>query len=293
MSVFERIVCGVDPSPAGIEALRQAKHLLMPGGRLVAATVYDPAIAVHAGWRATAVAEELELEGEEAQITAARQLEGLEDAETKLLEGSPTRCLLTLAREENATLVAVGSHGHSRAAGILLGTVATTMLHEAPCPMLVARHTPGDGQFPGSILLGVDGSPESLRAADVAAELVERFGASVRALTATGGKPVDVDGLLEVRKLETSVLGAVRSGRTVGHTERFPVLEWSEQPPVDALLAASGEADLVILGARGLHGLRALGSVSERVAHRAPCSVLVVRPAAPEDPTRDPMKGAA
>jgi nucleotide-binding universal stress UspA family protein len=33
------------------------------------------------------------------------------------------------------------------------------------------------------------------------------------------------------------------------------------------------------VGSRGLHGLRALGSVSERVAHDASCSVLVVRTA--------------
>ncbi len=49
MSIFERIVCGVDGSPAGLEALRQAKRLLAPAGRLLAATVYDPGLAVHAG----------------------------------------------------------------------------------------------------------------------------------------------------------------------------------------------------------------------------------------------------
>jgi nucleotide-binding universal stress UspA family protein len=42
--------------------------------------------------------------------------------------------------------------------------------------------------------------------------------------------------------------------------------------------AASESVALVILGSRGLSGARALGSVSERVAHRAPCSVLVARP---------------
>ena len=47
--------------------------------------------------------------------------------------------------------------------------------------------------------------------------------------------------------------------------------------PVAALLAASAESDLLVVGSRGLHGLRALGSVSERIAHRARCSVLVVR----------------
>jgi nucleotide-binding universal stress UspA family protein len=43
---------------------------------------------------------------------------------------------------------------------------------------------------------------------------------------------------------------------------------------VDAALCG----DLLIVGNRGLHGLRALGSVSERVAHGARSSVLVVRP---------------
>jgi nucleotide-binding universal stress UspA family protein len=32
-----------------------------------------------------------------------------------------------------------------------------------------------------------------------------------------------------------------------------------------------------VVGSRGLQGMRSLGSVSERVAHEARCSVLVVR----------------
>ncbi|MGH3044059.1 MAG: universal stress protein, partial [Gaiellaceae bacterium] len=51
-----------------------------------------------------------------------------------------------------------------------------------------------------------------------------------------------------------------------------------EGDPVGTLLSAAQNADLLIVGSRGLHGVRALGSVSERVAHKAPCSVLVVRP---------------
>lgn len=52
----------------------------------------------------------------------------------------------------------------------------------------------------------------------------------------------------------------------------------AQAPPVFArALCASLEADLVVVGSRGLHGLVGLGSVSERVAHRARCSVLVVR----------------
>jgi nucleotide-binding universal stress UspA family protein len=48
--------------------------------------------------------------------------------------------------------------------------------------------------------------------------------------------------------------------------------------PVDVLVGAAEQADLLVLGSRGLVGVRALGSVSERVAHKARCSVLVVRP---------------
>ena len=48
------------------------------------------------------------------------------------------------------------------------------------------------------------------------------------------------------------------------------------QHPARDLIERAREADLVVLGSRGLHGLRAIGSVSERVAHHAKCSVLVV-----------------
>jgi nucleotide-binding universal stress UspA family protein len=41
--------------------------------------------------------------------------------------------------------------------------------------------------------------------------------------------------------------------------------------------ARSQEAALLVMGSRGLGGVRALGSVSERVSHEAPCSVLVAR----------------
>jgi nucleotide-binding universal stress UspA family protein len=47
--------------------------------------------------------------------------------------------------------------------------------------------------------------------------------------------------------------------------------------PVDTLVDLAEEADLLVVGSRGLHGPRALGSVSERVGHQAPCSVLVIR----------------
>jgi nucleotide-binding universal stress UspA family protein len=49
--------------------------------------------------------------------------------------------------------------------------------------------------------------------------------------------------------------------------------------PARALLAAAGDADLVVVGSRGRGGLKGmlLGSVSHNVVQHAPCPVVVVR----------------
>jgi nucleotide-binding universal stress UspA family protein len=60
------------------------------------------------------------------------------------------------------------------------------------------------------------------------------------------------------------------------------VREIEAKSPVEALVEASRTTDLVIVGSRGAHGIAALGSVAERVAHQAGCSVLIVRGVAPE-----------
>ncbi|MEX0674120.1 MAG: universal stress protein [Gaiellaceae bacterium] len=276
MSIFERVVCGVDGSEAGREALRQAKRLVAPDGRLVAVTVSDLSVAVQAGWTRAGIATELRREAAETRAEAEHELDGLVDAEARLVDGSPVGSLLAAARQEQATLMAVGSHGRSRATGIILGGVATTLLHEAPCSVLLARPPVDSDLFPYSIVAGVDGSPESLAAARVAEELAERFGASLRLVAATGGKPVDVDGLVRLQKQEPVLAGAHGAAPRRAMV-RVPALEWSQESPVDALLGASAHADLLVTGSRGLHGVVALGSVSERVAHRARCSVLVVR----------------
>jgi nucleotide-binding universal stress UspA family protein len=76
-------------------------------------------------------------------------------------------------------------------------------------------------------------------------------------LAATGGRRPDIDlSSLEDARLDVTLRG---------------------EKPLQALIAAAERADLVVVGSRGLRGLRSIGSVSERVAHRASCSVLVVR----------------
>jgi nucleotide-binding universal stress UspA family protein len=253
--MFERIIVGVDGSSAGFEALSQARRLLAPGGRLVAVTAIYPELAVHAGYDAPRASEQLWAEATSARDTAAETLAGLTAAEARLVEGRAIDVLLAAAAKERADLLVVGSHGGSRLEGIVFGSVATAMLHQAPCPVLIARPAEDPERFPRSIVAGYDGSEPAGAAAALADELGERFGATVRTVVGKGGKPLTLD-----------------------HFPTRPGMEWDERHPVDALVAESNEADLLVVGSRGLHGLGALGSVSERAAHRAACSVLVVRP---------------
>lgn len=135
----------------------------------------------------------------------------------------------------DATLAVVGSRGHSRPVGIALGSVTTTIVHEAPCSVLVARDVEDPSRWPRTIVAGDDGSSHSREAVALARELADRFDARLYVITARDADPVTV------------------------------------------LDEESQDADLVVVGSRGLTGIHALGSVSERVAHEARCPVLVVR----------------
>jgi nucleotide-binding universal stress UspA family protein len=249
--ILGRILCGVDGSPAGEEAVRQGARLRSPHGRLLLVSVATPAAAAHPQ---AAVA--LELHAATALQDAERQAGA--DSEAHLLVGDPATGLLAAARDQWATLIAVGSHGSGRLGGMLAGSVATAMLHRANCSVLIARPPRDPDGFPSRVTAGVDGSDVSREALEVAKELGSRLNATVTAVIARGA---------------TTDLQAAADTVDAVHID--------ERDPVDALLDAAGTSDLLVLGARGLHGLRALGSVSERVAHRASASVLVVRDAVP------------
>lgn len=260
--VFERVVCGVDPTPAGLEAARQAASLVNEDGSLllIGAVVADAvAVGGAAGMGGTAV----HLPADEP--TRARYGAALEDAVraaraifpptwSELVEDeAPIGALLRAVADERATLSVVGSHDGRRMSGIALGSVATHLLHKASCSVLIAR-THGDRL--GRVLVGIDGSSASVLALAVGAEVALRLGCRLEKIAAYGGAGVHDPEV--VARLAPDVR--------------------SMDDPVHALVSKATPNDVVVVGSRALHGMRALGSVSERVAHRAPCSVIVVRP---------------
>lgn len=232
-SLFARVVVGIDGSEPGFEACRQAVRLVTPGGWLELFAAVQLGQAGRAGWSAPRVAEELARETDEA-IRKAEEIAG-GTAETRIVNGAPAPALLRELAEQQATLVALGTHGHSRAVEILIGGVAGELLHQAPCSVLIARPPLTRAEFPHAVAVGVDGSACSDVALAAAEYLAGRFDAQLH------------------------------------------IVQALDEPPVAALAAASRDADLLVVGSRGLTGIKALGSVSERIAHEAACSVLVVR----------------
>jgi nucleotide-binding universal stress UspA family protein len=251
--MFDTIVCGVDGSEAGFTALAQARRLLAEGGRLVAVTALDEGSARRTGFAAPRVVGELRDEAETTRARAESELTGLAGSSAEVVRGRPLDALRLVVDREHADLLAVGSHGTSRPVGALLGSVATALLHETPCSVLLARPIPDAGSFPHSVVVGVDGSDCAAEAEQVALRIASATGAAVKSIAALGSG-VDVD-------------------RHDAEIVRHP------GDPVVVLESASLDADLVVVGTRGLRGVAAVGSVSERIAHQARCSVLVVRTA--------------
>ena len=261
--LFDCVVCGVDGTDESRAAVAQVGRLLdgLDGCRVVLVSVWNTGASVAVGWSPPiARTASFPREALRAAVDGVRPLlPASVRAETVVVEGPPGPMMLTEIGRHRATLVAVGSHDHRRISGILLGSVATQLLHEAPCAVMMARGAAGE--FPARVVVGADGSEESGRAIQAGAAIAERCGSALEAVVATGSGA-------------TPDAAAVRSALDAAAGPDTP-LRMESDAPVDALSRL--DPDLLVVGSRGLQGLRSLGSVSERVAHEARCSVLVVR----------------
>lgn len=53
--------------------------------------------------------------------------------------GSPVESILDVAKAEQADLIVMGSRGKTDLKGLILGSTAHSLLHAAPCPVLLVR----------------------------------------------------------------------------------------------------------------------------------------------------------
>ncbi len=131
------------------------------------------------------------------------------------------------------------------------------------------------------ILVCVDGSPNSLRAAEMAGDLARLYSAKVDLLFVVGPAEHTMLGGKEVWSGE---------GENIGDVELNPAIEMVKKAgvevthdvdfghPVEKILERSEGVDLVILGTRGMSAKKMVswGSVSMRVSQMSKVPVLVV-----------------
>jgi nucleotide-binding universal stress UspA family protein len=260
-AAFAAVLCGVDGSLTSLEAARQAAMLCAPDGslRLVAVTwetgMSPIARTAVSRWRADRALSEARATALDLGVDPRVREAAAEDPAPYLIE-----------QAAGCGLLAVGVHGRSRAGGIALGSTATALLHESPLAVLVARRPPAD-EFGQSVLVAVDGTPSCLAAATVAGRIAVACRGRVAIVSAPGHDE------------PTRYVLAEAAHRLRDATGRDPVIldETGAAHRAVAAAARAVGASLVVTGSRGLKGVQALHSVSERIAHTAPCSVLVVR----------------
>jgi nucleotide-binding universal stress UspA family protein len=194
-----------------------------------------------------------------------------------------------LEASEGADLLVVGARGLGRLQGVLLGSVSQQCLHHATCPVAIVRDgTEHSREGITRVVVGIDGSDTAGRALEWALEEGRRHHATVEVVHAwafpygTGEPSVavafDYTPLEDAarRTLDAAVESADTRGLPAPVTRTLAV-----GSAAASILQAAEDADLVVVGSRGLGGFKGLmlGSVSYHVAHHATCPVVVLPPA--------------
>ena len=144
-----------------------------------------------------------------------------------------------------------------------------------------------------NIVVGTDGSDTAAIAVRHAMALAQAGGGTLHVVHAcenvslglaaaaagSGGPPVDLERLNEgLRESGREVVDAVVADGELGGVTVVPHVVTGE--PADVLLTVAGQvdADLIVVGNRGMSGMKRfmLGSVPNRISHHCNCNLLIV-----------------
>ncbi|HEY2585475.1 MAG TPA: universal stress protein [Tepidisphaeraceae bacterium] len=292
--IFRNILVVVDSGDATQWALKAAVRLAESGARISLLHV----VVTPSNWGMP----EMPPPEEPCDVSAgndfvldrcAAEMPGALMGERIYREGDVHHQIVRVAREHRADLLVIGTHGRHALGRLLLGSTAVYVLRHLPCPVLVAGRGLSDDAtgMPGRVLVGVDddGGP-SLAAAEMAQRIAGRRHARMALVHAIPqstefmpeyGIPVEDRLGPHVRETGEVFLASflIPAPGTSG-VERSV----REGDAARELLSAAADwnADLIVIGTHGRHGLGRLilGSTAERVACKAPCPVLCVGAAA-------------
>jgi nucleotide-binding universal stress UspA family protein len=274
------IIVGYDGSAGSDEALRwAATEARARGTALTICLTWPAADLLKLGdWGAHDRAQHLGGEILARGVRLAGAVPDLTDVRTVLAEGSPAHVLCE--RSSAAEMVVVGSRGHGGMADSWLGSVSWQVACHGQGRIVVVRGKWRPvNQSPGPVVAGVDGSPASQDALTFAFEEAALREVPLIALCALSDSPGKVGGAARMEE-EFSRLMTLYEKE---HPEITVLRQVAFGAARSALLTAAAEAQMLVVGSRGLGGVEgmSLGSVAGALVHHSPCPVAVVHPAAP------------
>jgi nucleotide-binding universal stress UspA family protein len=215
------------------------------------------------------------------------------DGDARVVDAQPVRGILDEAMRVRADVIVLGWRGHGAVRRLLTGTVSRGVARRAPCSVLVVRRPLRELR---RVVIGLDGSPTAERALKFLAALTPPRGAHLTLLRVVDTMHVPSQGLVpagtratvaaEVSRINDERRAAARKGLSRA-AKIVASAGWktdevvAEGAPLRELLTvvARARADVLIVGARGVTGLRhlLLGSVAEGALNASPVPVLIVR----------------
>ena len=220
----------------------------------------------------------------ESSLATAREAAGdlRLEATTEMVSGPVVPVLADLST--SAEMMVVGCHGRSALGRTLLGSVSTGLVHHAHCPVAIIHDEdplmPHPSQAP--VVVGVDGSPASEHALELAFEQASFRGVDLVAVHAWSDT-----GVFEFPGVDWTTMQAMGeetlSERLSGWQERYPDVPVrrvvAADKPAHQLLEQAESAQLLVVGSHGRGGFAGmlLGSVSTAIVHGARMPVIVAR----------------
>jgi len=288
MSILNRIVMASDFSNLSKTAAAFALELAPPG------TLDAHLVTVDETKKSAAGELKSKLDGVAAALReywaqgaeAARSSTGtLRITQEVLYDRRPSEAILSYAADADADLITTGTRGYRGVRRAFLGSVASELIREAPCPVLTVREAEGTKPKAAKrIAVPVDFSDPSKAAVRYAADLADQVGAALTLIYV-----MEKEGENAGYGFKPSVFGTVAGYKRArndlrGLAEELPVeasVKVLDGNPADALLSYADAKDinLIVMSTRGYAGVKRLleGSVAEDIITRAACPVLVAR----------------
>ena len=142
-----KILIALDASPRSEHALQFVSRMRWPAGsRVLVVSALQPMVSAAAaspdlGELPAQVLDDRRRELEELVANAESELrESGFATEGRVEVGDPREVLLSVAQDERADLLVVGSHGRTGIAKLMLGSVSSHVVTHASCSVLVVKH---------------------------------------------------------------------------------------------------------------------------------------------------------